>query len=543
VTLGLKSVSAIVVGGLLVAIGAWRGVLAPAHLASLSPTAYFLAGLVASLATGLVAAGWRPEVRSKTALAPRGIVEDVPAPGPRELPGALQRVLLVVGFASLALVAIGNHAAARIVAIPDELGAPSPSSYCMPAKPADAAEPEPPPPPPPPSDQPGCALVRRAFSLGYTKSLGDCAPKQAAPIAAKPTKEKIVEPCTRRQLDEPFLHYGYRRVAGAATSATSVSPVDAIGHRVDDVRAHLDYLGGLLADIRHAITGTPHAAHHLWISLPDPHPGSLRDYFTGAPRCSTRFASLPLWPRWNPDDASPAVEHVLGQLLFATRFGTTASCNDYVLHWDAPADACARLAADPTGFLADTGSLRAVRAVLDRRRRQLQLAELAQLLGRPAQPPPPPVSAVVSLSCFSVDPCSAPLRGAARPGEAGACDRDRAATGSTIQLDGDDVGVREIHVAAVRPTGDGPIDLYLQLAALLAGADPHPRVDGPSPADLDAPGFTLTRLDPLAAADPFAGARWPLTRPELVDIYPIERHLHAFIDSFRRRYLPQRGRL
>jgi len=529
--LGVKSLAAIAIAVLLAGIAAWRGVLSPAHLESLSGTACFIIGLVGALATGLVCAGWRPGVRSRDGVTIRGDstassasarrVRPQLVPGtPREIPPIAQRVLLLIGFTSIALVALGNHAAARIVQLPEQLSAPSPSTYCMPEAPvAEAAKPEVP--PPPPVEQAGCALVKRAFELGYTKSLGNCAPKQAATaVATKPVETKH-EACTRRQLDEPMLHYGFRRVAGALGTATSVNPIDSFSHRVDDVRAHIDYLDGLLADIRHAITGSPHAAHHLWVNLPDPHPGSFADYFVGAPRCSTRFANLPLWPRWNAGDDSLVVEHVVGQLLFATRFGTTASCNDYVIHWNAPADACERLAKAPIDFLSDTGGLASVRAVLDRRHRQLQLGELAKALGRPEPPPPPPVSAVVSMQCLIVGSAVA-------------------AHGTTVPIDGDAVAVREVRVAAIKPTGDGPIDVYLALAALLGGADGRPRADAPP---LDGPDYQLARLEPLVDADPFAGARWPLAKPDLVEVFPFEPHLHAFIEPFRRRYLAQRGRL
>ncbi|HEV7554561.1 MAG TPA: hypothetical protein VGO00_03840, partial [Kofleriaceae bacterium] len=466
----MKSLAAMAIAIFLVGIAAWRGVLSPAHLDSLSGTACFIVGLVGALATGLVSAAWRPGVRSRDGVAIRGDssastasarrVRPQLVPGtPHEIPPIAQRVLLLIGFTSIALVALGNHAAARIVQLPEQLSAPSPSTYCMPAAPVtEAAKPEAP--PPPPVDQAGCALVKRAFELGYTKSLGTCAPKQAAAVVVATPAETKHETCTRRQLDEPMLHYGYRRVAGALGAATSVNPIVSIEHRVDDVRAHIDYLDGLLADIRHAITGSPHAAHHLWVNLADPHPGSVADYFVGAPRCSTRFANLPLWPRWSAGDDALVVEHVLGQLLFATRFGTTASCNDYVIHWNAPVDACDRLAKAPIDFLADTGGLGSIRAVLDRRHRQIQLAALAKSLGRPEPPPPPPVSAVVSMQCLIV--------GSAVP-----------AHGTTVQIDGDDVGVREVRVTAIKPTGDGPIDVYLALAALLGGTDGRPRVDAP----------------------------------------------------------------
>jgi hypothetical protein len=539
--LGLKSIAALAIGVLAIGAAAWRGLLDPGHLASLSATAAFLVGLVASLTTGLVASGWKPEARSDSGVAIHGgrpEVIDGPTRRVRELPGLVQRLVLVAAMASLTLVALGNHAAARITQLPADLSAPSPSSYCMAEVPA--AEPAPAPvQAPPPVEQPGCALVRRAFKLGYAKSLGACAPKQAAPaVTVKSTTKEV---CSRRQLDEPYLHYGFRRVAGAVDAAVSVSPGTAIGNRVDHVRTHLDYLDGLLADIRHAITGTPHAAHHLWIGLPDPHRGSAlertAELFTGTPRCSTRFASLPLWPAWSSSDAADVrglvVEHVLGQLLFATRFGTTASCNDYVIHWDAPADACARLAADPAGFLGETGGLASIRAVLDRRRRQLELRELAARLGRPVPAEPPPASAVASLSCISIG--GAPT--AASP--AGA-----QTTGRTVRLDGDELSLREVKIPEIRTTADGPIDVYVALASLLAGPTVSPRAStAPDPGDLDGSDFVLTRLDPLVDADPFAGVRWPLADRNVVDVFPFERHLHAFIDAFRRRYLPQRGRL
>jgi hypothetical protein len=63
------------------------------------------------------------------------------------------------------------------------------------------------------------------------------------------------------------------------------------------------------------------------------------------------------------------------------------------------------------------------------------------------------------------------------------------------------------------------------------------------PASLGDGDFVLTRLDQLIDADPFTGTRWPLQRPDLVDVFPFEHHLHGFVETFRRRYLPQRGRL
>jgi hypothetical protein len=522
--IGIKSVAALGLGAILVGIGVARHAFDPTSLGHLSAGACFLAALMTGLSVALVGNGWQFGVRSKTAVTlVRGRPAIVSHARPRELPGLVQRLVLLAGFAGVVLATLGNHASARIAQIPDEWSEPSPSEYCMP-EPAEAPAAEPVA-PPPPVEQPGCALVKRAFELGYAKTLGDCAPKQAAPVAVSPVTKREV--CTRRQLDEPFLHYGFRRVAEAFSAATT-DPVDAARHRVTEVRTHIDFTPGLLADIRHAITGSPHASHHVWITLPDPHPGSPRDWFLGEERCSERFADLPLWPAWRPGDEALLVEHVLGQLVFATRFGTTASCSDYMIHWDAAPDTCSRLATDPVAVLDRDGGLAELRAVLDRRLRQLELGALAQALGRQPRVTPPAASAIASVSCFVVDPQGS-----------------GAATGSTIAIDGESIGLREIRVPAVRTGGDGPIDVYAALAAMLGGRDSgvDPAGRTAEPVEPSGEDFLLARLDPLIDGDPFRGARAPLHRPELVEVYPFEHHLHGFIEAFRRRYLAQRGRL
>jgi hypothetical protein len=442
------------------------------------------------------------------------LVDDAPAT--RELPAGIQRALVLVGMIAITLPALGNHAVARVAELPEQIGEPSPSAYCL-----DRAGIEPVAAAPPPAaevaPQAGCALVRRAVQLGYAKSLGSCAPKAASAPANAAVAEHNA--CTRRHLDEPYTHYAYRRLSDFFSKLRDTSPGDAAARDEHDIKAHLDYAEDLLADVRHAITGSPHASHHVGVSLPDPHPTTLRERLTGSVRCSTRFADLAVWPPLH--DRSLLVEHVFGQLLFVSRFGTTASCNDYTIHWDAPSDACARLTADPLAFLARDGALASVRAVLDRRRRQLALIELDRTLGRSLPAPPPPVSAIVSLQCLAIDHAGKP-------------------TSAAATIDGESVAVRELHIASVRTESDGPIDVYLDLAALLVGSDrPPPR----APEALDTSRFPLTALDTLVDTDPFAGARWPLGDPDLATVFPYEHHVHAFIDAFRRRYLPQRGRL
>jgi hypothetical protein len=170
-----------------------------------------------------------------------------------------------------------------------------------------------------------------------------------------------------------------------------------------------------------------------------------------------------------------------------------------------------------------------IHAVLDRRRRQLALRALARELHHPATlPEPPPAKFVVSVACFIV--------GTPAP-----------ASGRDVVVEGETIATREVRVATIRATGSGPIDVYIKLALLLGGtpysgpaATTH--VDREPFAGPD-PEFPLAALEPLVDADPFVGEASALEQAELVDVYPIERHLFAFVDAFRRAYLPQRGRL
>ena len=541
--IGVKSLAVATLAITTFAIALVKGALDPERFAHLSAESAFAIGLFASVGAALVGWSARPSIQSRLALSLHGgrpaLVAESSRGAVRELPAPLQRALLVGVFACIALATFTNEATARIAAVPEELGKPSRAEYCHDeqSQPAAAPAPAPAPEPPPPDDEAGCALVKRAFQLGYAKSLGSCAPKKPiapkAPVAATAAAREV---CERRQRDEPFAHFAWRRVGEALAGA---SPADYASARVDAFRTRVDYTQDLLADIEHAITGTPHASHHLYVNLPDPHPRTWHAWLTGSEPCTSLFEHLPLWPRW-PATTSPSTvfEHVFGQLLFATRFGTPASCSDFTIHWDAPPDACTRIANNAEAFLAATSALPTIRGVLDRRARQVALRRLADDLGHAQTlPVPPDARAVVSVGCFVVDPAT----------------RAPVASGRDITVSGEPIALREVHAPTIRAAGAGPVDAYVALALLLAGkpyAGPaHSSAEHAlateAPADLADPAFPLLALEPLVDGDPFVSlaARAPLDRAELADVYPHEEHLFAFIDAFRRVYLPQRGRL
>ncbi len=340
--IGLKSAAAIVVSASLVAVAAARGTLAPSYLAALGGSSWFLIGLLATLLLGLVGVGWRFGVRSRGAIRfvdkRPTIVDDVElvtattaAPRKRNLPRELsfiaiaapssgivehvravermQRSLVLAGLVAVLLGAFSNRAAARIVNAPDEYK-PSPSAFCPPNPDADPVQLvmrtarrspiafAPVPPAPPPVDQAGCALVKRAYALGYAKSLGSCAPKTVVRDTVHQhgrDRAGVRTPPSRRAVRA--LRLSPARRGGSARSARRArARRSSIGS--SRTRAHFAYARDLLADVGHADHRQPaRVASHRVRSAGSASDDAMHERFTGAPRCSTRFADLPLWPR------------------------------------------------------------------------------------------------------------------------------------------------------------------------------------------------------------------------------------------------------
>jgi hypothetical protein len=97
------------------------------------------------------------------------------------------------------------------------------------------------------------------------------------------------------------------------------------------------------------------------------------------------------------------------------------------------------------------------------------------------------------------------------------------------------------------------IDRYDAVASLLVGGFHYAnflseaRLDqGAAPAfeaSLSAPDELLTRLYELDGIDIYVDAGWIARRPDLLEVYPYERHLRSYVEMFRQRYRRERGRL
>ncbi len=370
-------------------------------------------------------------------------------------------------------------------------------------------------PPPRDANEPGCELIRRAYALGYAKTLGECAPKKEA------SEKDKRGPCAKRQRDEPLLHYSWRLLTsfwGGMSKATAGK---------DFERPRFQHLPSLLKEEGEVLTSAPHAAHHVWTNLPDPKDGAFEEA-----TCASRYSRLPHRPTPPPGDtrASKVFEHVLAQLLFEGTYDDTAGhCGEYHVHWGAPLDACKRLAAAPEAFLAETSALESVRATL----RRYDVAKDLASIGEPKPAADP--GSFVTFHCYV-------------EGD-GATER----TSTPFSLGGRAFAAEALRVAPSPANAALYIDRYDAVARLLvkgfhygsllseAGLEQGTSAGlEPSFAGSD---FLLTRLYELESIDIYLDPGWLANRPDLLDVYPYERHLKNYVQVFRRQYRRATGRL
>jgi hypothetical protein len=373
--------------------------------------------------------------------------------------------------------------------------------------------------PPPAQDPnvPGCELIRRAYALGYAESLGDCAPKKAEATAGPV--------CTRRQRGEPVLHYSWRLLDGFWSKLRAQAGSSYFGGLGRDFHQRVGHLSSLRSAERQVLASAPHAAHHIWTNLPDPG----NDGFW-AKKCGDRY--LKLGHRPNPTlpgqkGASQVFEHVLAQLVFEASYEPAAgNCREFHVHWGAPIDACPRLAAQPQKVLADSGALSSVDEVLDRYRVERELATLNN------SPQPIDPTAVISFSCYMES--DKPAR-----------------TTMPLSFAGHSFSIVEVRVAP--SAGALYVDRYDAVAQLLVDGFHYGRllsaagIEQGAATGLQAAfsghDYLLTRLYGLDSVDLYLDPGWIAARPDLLEVYPYQRHLKNYVQTFRRQYRGERGRL
>jgi len=537
IAVGARSVTAAALLAGVVVAGWQLGLVRADYWAQLDPWATFLVGGLAMLCGTLVFGFWRLAQRSEyyfrvgerlpwtaetQVIGWRGralLVGHAAQVDVLDLPPAALRVLYVAMFIGVGIATVNNRAVALLRETPAALGR-SGTEYCPEVAPA-AAE---------PTQPQGCKLVLRAYQLGYATSLGSCAPRAAAP-----RREPV---CTKRQRDEPYLHYAWRlldRLGDEDRPVASAAPGVPAG-AISRLQYQLEHVAVLMDSTADSVAMRSRSSHHLFTNLRDPR-ATAGDRLRGALErgCGARLAQLAHFPRFPDTEAgtSALLEHVIDQLMFNPAYKpVVAQCGEVILHWGAPPDTCTRLVARPRDVLAEQGALAAVDELLVWRRRKAELARLhLRELGVPA-----PADRVVSFQCV--------MFGGA----------EQAPVEHTVALDGDALAVREVRMAPLGGDGASQIRLYKRLAELFAEGFGYGRLtsaesigakaaDATMVAAFRDPSLLLTKLDLLRDADLFLGNEWLTDRPDLLEVYPYHVHLKNFVEIFRRQYQQHRGRL
>lgn len=374
----------------------------------------------------------------------------------------------------------------------------------------------------PPAAKPGCALVRRAFALGYIDALGAC--------AAEDPKSQQSQVCTLRQHDEPLLHFNWRLWRGAMRAAEEFTEPAYWRARREDFTTKTAHLDSLLYRQRNVVASPPLASVHLWTNLPRPHDwlGALD---LGHEKCAKHYQGLSGRPPLGDDGplrSSRIFSHMLGQLLYDNQYEPPVTrCDELTIHWDAPADACSRMQQSDNPLLRESGVVAAMEQITELHRIAVELRALGWRLdpARMAVAPIAKLSAVVGLFCYM---------------EAESPTRPR--TSHHVIIAGTSIAVRQVEVE--RPGPGLPVEQYHALARLFSPDFLYTAMHSHSPAGVEfsrkknlgyANGYLAT-LENLQEDDAYLLHSTSSDTTDLLAVYPYAIHLSNFVRTFRQGY-------
>jgi hypothetical protein len=570
-TIGLRSVTVIVLTLLTLAAVFWSGIMDPSRLKETHQIAFFFVGFSAALVSMLFIQFWdilNPSsfcltvcrepfekrdddvvlvVRDQWVLLLRHN-EDRSA---LEIPPPITRFLYTLMFISFFVLTIDNRGMRLISELPGKIDLET-SLYCPDEVEEKIAE-----------QKPGCELVERAFELGLIKDLGDCQ------MGYEQDADTIGEICTLRQHDEPYLHYAYRQVAGffgTVVGDTRQGLERQLGHfrlRLESVEQIADHK--LLP-----VLATPRSSHHLFTNLPDPDGvilSSLKKTLDPN-RCVTEFGELThtlKLEEHSKRSASKAFRHIYGHLLFNPKFDAIVGfCKEYEIHWGLSDDSCERLSKTPALFLEEVGALQAVNTIIDRYQTDAEIERVQESISlldekyRTASrldliddfkrdqasknvKTRRPIQDLVSFQCF--------IAGEDSTEEFSehefelASQKFIATEVSVPQKEIEELYGKSIQIRLYDPISKllAPQFSYSQLLskqALAVGSDGAVTEEMFEHED-----YVLARLELLRDSDIFLGSEWIQSRDDILALYPWHQHLPGYIKNFRKTYRARRGRM
>ncbi|WP_144394680.1 hypothetical protein [Pleionea sediminis] len=481
----------------------------------------------------------------------------------QELPLVLRQLGCISIFFLLALITLDNRGFSKVTDLPGEILQTS-SDFC-PEQLAVVEEQVP---------KAGCALILKAFELGYAKDLGECEPE-------KVEVEKL-KVCEKRRKEEPYAHYFTRQI----TSFIDKSVVFFTGNEVKNIKkkfeAQLDQIEALTDYQRYAISAAPRASHHIWTNLPFPKPEYLHKAIeTLLPgQCLEDFQNQTNTINATDDEKrkySQYLEHAYGQLLFNPKVNITAGfCKEYTIHWNAEIDTCEQLANNPTSFLTKEKVLPEVELVFKRHDLAKTILSLDESLRKLDDVEPIDSSKETASESKSDDNTKNTVFNKNKIAKSEQQLRDKnelvsfqcfmrrddgksKTSQTTIELADTQFKVNTRFFPITDDGRDPQILMYKQFSSSMENKFRYTQYNSQSniklkDADsestaitenefLQQPSYRLTRLEVLKDADIFLGNEWILKRDDLLEVYPYHVHLKNYVEKFRVEYIKNHGRL
>ncbi|NVJ61101.1 MAG: hypothetical protein HWE27_11970 [Gammaproteobacteria bacterium] len=481
-----------------------------------------------------------------------------------ELPLFLRRLLSVSIFFLLALVTLDNRGFDEVTELPESL-AQSSDDFC-PEKLELLEETEP---------KEGCALILKAFELGYAKNLGECEPN-------KVEVDKL-EVCTDRRIDEPYFHYFSRKI----TNFVEMSVAFFSGNDVKNIRKKFDTQLEQLEPLKdyqvYAISAAPRASHHIWTNLPYPEPDLYHKFaeILLPSRCIEQFQNQTNTITVEDADErkySQQMQHAYGQLLFNPNVNITAGfCKEYTIHWNAAEDACDQLATNPITFLTTEKVYQEVNLVMKRH----DLAKIILALDDKLKEFETPESELDTTN----EGIDSKLLNEQKKNEKGPITKSKIAKSEqqlrdkeeivsfqcfvnkangksttkkkNVVIQGTQFEVPTRYVTFMDSSEDSQIAMYKQVSRLMEDKFRYTQYNSQSELSVNRdpeatasendflaqPNYLMSRLEVLKNIDVFLGNEWVLKRDDLLEVYPYHVHLKNYVEKFRTEYEKEHGRL
>ena len=420
-------------------------------------------------------------------------------------------------------------------------------------------------------DKPGCELVLRAAKMGLSDKLGDCKPEE------EEEGGEGGQVCQLRQLDEPSLHYTYRKLAKKMIGFLSIPFVDIVKSFRATFREQVNEIE-LLGDHQGLVmNATPRASHHILTNLPPPKGEWLHKLhtFLFPGDCVDRYAELPNILTEDDDSLSHKFEFVVAHLLFTSSHNAPAGyCREYQIHWGLDSDICSKIVKSPMEGLEQAGAKKHLDLLLHREKVQAKMDLLNKKIekfqvkiedpndkekakdkdkdkkkdkkkAKKSSDPfdklaegKHPITRAASFHCFMVD------------------DKDTDVIPSKVKVNQFEFNMYEIHTSSTLSDQNAkiPVNWFKKAANVLhgnfryAGFLSRKALRNRSQGDLSslfdkATPYLLSKTHTLNGIDVMLGDEWLHNRVDLLSVYPWSLHMHHFIKVFRKKFKAKWQRL